>query len=80
MHTNGIVYFKDRWHVCAGKNSLYDLGVDLIIFTEIDMKLGMGSAEVTVPITLLLVKELNVLGSFRYGVCLMFHKEALIRL
>ena len=28
----------------------------------------MGSAEVTVPITLLLVKELTVLGSFRYGV------------
>ena len=28
----------------------------------------MGSAEVTVPITELLVKELNVKGSFRYGV------------
>lgn len=28
----------------------------------------MGSAEVQVPITLLLVKELVVKGSFRYGV------------
>lgn len=34
----------------------------------IKSQLGMGSAEVTVPITLLLVKELTVLGSFRYGV------------
>jgi hypothetical protein len=28
----------------------------------------MGAAEVVVPITMLLVKELNVKGSFRYGV------------
>lgn len=28
----------------------------------------MGVAEVVVPITMLLVKELNVKGSFRYGV------------
>lgn len=33
----------------------------------IKSQLGMGSAEVTVPITLLLVKEFAVLGSFRYG-------------
>jgi len=28
----------------------------------------MGAAEVVIPITMLLVKELNVKGSFRYGV------------
>jgi hypothetical protein len=28
----------------------------------------MGSAEVVIPITMLLVKELVVKGSFRYGV------------
>jgi len=33
-------------------------------------KVGMGPSEVTVPITMLLVKELNVKGSFRYGVSL----------
>jgi len=27
----------------------------------------MGTAEVVIPITMLLVKELNVKGSFRYG-------------
>ncbi|EJD01200.1 xylitol dehydrogenase [Fomitiporia mediterranea MF3/22] len=31
------------------------------------VQLGMGSSEVQIPITLLLVKELNVKGSFRYG-------------
>lgn len=31
-------------------------------------QVGMGAAEVVVPITMLLVKELNVKGSFRYGV------------
>lgn len=36
----------------------------------------MGAAEVVVPITMLLVKELNVKGSFRYGVgpLLLFHR------
>jgi D-xylulose reductase len=29
----------------------------------------MGQPEVTVPITLMLTKELTVKGSFRYGVC-----------
>lgn len=33
----------------------------------------MGSSEVTVPITELLVKELNVKGSFRYGVSVEVH-------
>ena len=32
----------------------------------------MGVAEVVVPITMLMVKELKVKGSFRYGVCLFF--------
>ncbi|KAF9646027.1 xylitol dehydrogenase [Thelephora ganbajun] len=31
------------------------------------VQVGMGVAEVVVPITMLLVKELNVKGSFRYG-------------
>ena len=31
-------------------------------------QVGMGTAEVVIPITMLLVKELNVKGSFRYGV------------
>ncbi|KAL5487813.1 hypothetical protein ACEPAI_5921 [Sanghuangporus weigelae] len=31
------------------------------------LQVGMGSEEVQIPITLLLVKELNMLGSFRYG-------------
>ena len=35
------------------------------------VQVGMGKAEVTVPITLLLVKELVVKGSFRYGVSLL---------
>jgi len=36
----------------------------------------MGAAEVVIPITMLLVKELNVKGSFRYGVSplLFLHK------
>ena len=33
-------------------------------------QVGMGKAEVIIPITLLLVKELVVKGSFRYGVSL----------
>ena len=32
----------------------------------------MGAAEVVIPITMLLVKELNVKGSFRYGVSPLF--------
>ena len=28
----------------------------------------MGQAEVTIPVTTLLVKEINFKGSFRYGV------------
>ena len=32
------------------------------------LQVGMGAAEVVIPITMLLVKELNVKGSFRYGV------------
>lgn len=35
---------------------------------QLFVQLGMGSPEVTIPITLLLVKELTVKGSFRYGV------------
>jgi len=35
-------------------------------------QVGLGIAEVVVPITMLLVKELNVKGSFRYGVRLVF--------
>ncbi|KAL6309655.1 xylitol dehydrogenase [Sparassis latifolia] len=31
------------------------------------VQVGMGSAEITIPITTLLVKELNFKGSFRYG-------------
>jgi len=31
------------------------------------VQVGMGTAEATVPITLALVKELNIKGSFRYG-------------
>ncbi|KAH8118340.1 xylitol dehydrogenase [Phellopilus nigrolimitatus] len=31
------------------------------------LQLGMGASEVTIPITLVLVRELNVRGSFRYG-------------
>lgn len=37
----------------------------------------MGSAEVTIPITLVLVKELTVKGSFRYGVCIQSSKHTL---
>jgi D-xylulose reductase len=32
------------------------------------VQVGMGASEITVPITLLLTKELTVKGSFRYGV------------
>jgi len=31
------------------------------------VQVGMGTAEVTIPITMLLIKELNFKGSFRYG-------------
>ena len=34
----------------------------------LDMQLGMGQAEVQIPINTLLVKEQNFKGSFRYGV------------
>jgi D-xylulose reductase len=37
-------------------------------YPDSNHQVGMGVAEVVVPITMLLVKELNVKGSFRYGV------------
>ncbi len=41
----------------------------LTVFSTIKSRqVGMGKSEVVVPITLLLVKELVVKGSFRYGV------------
>ena len=36
--------------------------------SDLCSQVGMGIAEVVIPITMLLVKELNVKGSFRYGV------------
>ena len=36
--------------------------------TDFAAQVGMGNPEVTIPITMLLVKELQVIGSLRYGV------------
>ncbi len=36
------------------------------------VQVGMGAPEVTIPITLLLVKELTVLGSFRFAIYYLF--------
>ena len=33
-------------------------------------QVGMGAPEIVLPVTLMLVKELDFKGSFRYGVCL----------
>jgi len=46
-------------------NGIFLLNHNLIAF----LKVGMGAPNVTVNIGLLMVKELNYKGSFRYGVC-----------
>lgn len=38
-------------------------------FDCISLKVGMGAPNVTIDVGLLMVKELNYKGSFRYGVC-----------
>lgn len=38
----------------------------------------MGQAEITIPVTTLLVKEINFKGSFRYGVRFPFTLSHLI--
>lgn len=40
------------------------------------VQVGMGTAVVQVPITALLVKELKLLGSFRYGVCCLLDSKS----
>lgn len=42
--------------------------VNMATLTHERSQLGMGQAEVTIPVTTLLVKEVNFKGSFRYGV------------
>ncbi|KAI5125040.1 hypothetical protein M0805_007464 [Coniferiporia weirii] len=51
----------------SGAEVCIQMGVFISKIGGTFIQLGMGSSEVTIPITLVLVKELNVQGSFRYG-------------
>jgi len=51
----------------SGAEACIQMGIFLVRQGGTCIQVGMGSAEVQIPITLLLVKEVKFKGSFRYG-------------
>ncbi|EJD35299.1 xylitol dehydrogenase [Auricularia subglabra TFB-10046 SS5] len=51
----------------SGAATCIQIGVYIVKHGGTFVQVGMGNAEVTIPVTVLLVKEVNFKGSFRYG-------------
>ncbi|KZW04061.1 putative xylitol dehydrogenase [Exidia glandulosa HHB12029] len=51
----------------SGAATCIQTGVYIVKHGGTFVQVGMGNAEVTIPVTIILVKEINFKGSFRYG-------------